>query len=137
MFASSTIESSFGGLLAAGVFHAMTFRYSLPAVVSQVYSTYTMLPSPLMSPYSFNTLPFEPLATPLLGTIPVTNPPSGIRTAPAAWVLVKHAVIVGGVDAALIDATRNDSWLLPSMVVSITYDGLTPDVAHNPAPSRC
>ena len=31
--------------------------------MSQVYSTYTMLLSPLMSPYSFSTVPVEPFVS--------------------------------------------------------------------------
>src|SRR4051812_34049382 len=80
------------GLLAA--LYAITFRYRLCAVVSHVYSTYTMLPSPLMSPYIFNTLPFDPLTMPVGGTMPVAKLPSGERTVPTACALVKQAWMV-------------------------------------------
>src|SRR5207248_2735288 len=107
MLLSRMFELVTAGLLVA--LNAMTFRYRLWAVVSHVYSTYTMLPSPLMSPYILRTVALDPLAMPVGGMMPVAKPPSGVSVAPEAWALVKHAVIVGGVADALNAATRNDS----------------------------
>src|SRR5262245_10720769 len=107
MLLSRMFEFVSAGLLVA--LNAITFRYSLCAVVSHVYSTYTMLPSPLMSPYIFSTVALEPLAIPVFGMMPVAKPPMGTSLVPFACALLKQAVIVGGVDDALNDATRNDS----------------------------
>src|SRR6478672_2551147 len=93
-----------------------------------------MLPSPLMSPNIFSTDPVEPFATPLGGTIPLPKPPSAISVAPARWLLLKHAVIVGGVTAALTDQIGVVSRWSPSMVVMSVYDaGSVPAVAYRPA----
>src|SRR5229473_4457323 len=68
------------------------FRYKFPGAAAvpgvQLYSTYTMLPSPLMSPYSFSTVAEEPHAAPPQrvagGTMPVANAPNTDTGAPAA-----------------------------------------------------
>src|ERR1043166_8794739 len=57
----------------------MTFRDRLPVPAgagSHVYSTYTMLPSPLTSPYNFKVLAVDPLGYGAGGTMPVPKPPS-------------------------------------------------------------
>ena len=60
----------------APVVNGIELRYSRPLAVSHRYSTYTMLPSPLMSPKILSTEPVEPFAIEG-GTTPAENPPSG------------------------------------------------------------
>ena len=61
-----TNESDSFGLVGESI--AITLRYNLcvlPGAESQVYSTYTMLPSPLISPNIFNTVAVDPPAYPV------------------------------------------------------------------------
>src|SRR3990172_1969647 len=51
-----------------------------------------MLPSSLISPNSLSTVAVEPFAS-HVGRTPLTKPPAARMAAPAAWVLVKSAVI--------------------------------------------
>src|SRR5262249_20499636 len=81
-----------------------------------------MSPSPLMSPNILSRLAVEPFAMPVFGMMPVAKPPRGTIAVPGACVFVKHAVIVGGDEPPLMVATRNDSWLSPSIVVRTTYE---------------
>ena len=68
-----------------------------------------MLPSALMSPYSFSTVPVEPFVyddgDAVGGTMPLAKTPLAWIGAPIAWWLAKTAVIVvgGGVDAGQRD----------------------------------
>src|SRR5262245_9766917 len=92
-----------------------------------------MFPSPLMSPNIFRTEPVEPFATPFGGTIPLPKLPSAISLMPAGWVLLKHAVIVGGLTLLSTFQTGVVSRLVPSIVVMRTYDcGSAPFVEYRP-----
>src|SRR5437868_663738 len=63
MLSRRTIACDNGGFAATAVVYAIELRYSLCVfAASHVYSTYTMFPSPLMSPNIFNTLAVDPFA---------------------------------------------------------------------------
>src|SRR5205807_3364033 len=78
--------------------YGMTFRYRLPvpggaavgtapaAIGSHVYSTYDMLPSPLISPYNFKTDAVDPFKKPGCGgTMPLAKPPITWTGALTRW----------------------------------------------------
>src|SRR5712692_3758944 len=100
------------------------FRYRFPGAAAvpgvQTYSTYTMLPSPLMSPYNFNTVPLEPgefgAAAPG-GTIPVAKAPNTDTGAPAARGFWNNAVP----DAPLPLASVTTSWVAPRSTVKTSF----------------
>src|SRR5712672_2230115 len=90
-----------------------------------------MLPLPFISPNIFNTLPVEPLGTPIGGTMPLAKPPCAMRTVPAACAFVKQARTVFG--DVPIAQTGTDSRLPPSSVATRAYeDGIAPLVPHRP-----
>src|SRR5262249_27349720 len=133
---ASAFVGSFGG----GVFHAIALRERTPAAMSHVYSTYTMLPSPLMSPNIFKTFPVDPFAmpakpgvTPGAGEMtPLPNAPCTTITVPAACPFPKHALICAG-GPGVTDQSGTVSRAGPSNVVISAYDaGTAPAVAHSP-----
>src|SRR5579862_3010115 len=89
------LDSRICELVVAGLLVALkdtTLRYRLlgrtgsgpVAALPQVYSTYTIVPSPLMSPYSLSTHAVDGFVIPEGGITPVGKPPSRARTVPAA-----------------------------------------------------
>src|SRR5437868_9703942 len=82
-----------------------------------------MLPSLLISPYSFSTVPVEPLANEAGaacgGTIPVANAPKEATGAPAAWAFTN---VADGDEEVPVTVTV--SWFAPTSTVN-TSPGYT------------
>ena len=77
---SSRICSTVGTGFTAAL-NGITLRNNRPPARSHVYSTYTMLPSPLMSPRILSTFPVEPFAM-VVGMTPAENPPVVAQACP-------------------------------------------------------
>src|SRR5712664_2130769 len=98
------------------------YRFPGPAAVSgvQVYSTYTMLPSPLMSPYNFNTVPLEPEkfgAAATGGTIPMAKAHNTDTGAPAALGFWNNAVPYAPLPLANVTTV----WVAPRSTVKTSF----------------
>src|SRR5258708_11501546 len=78
-----------------------------------------MLPSPLMSPYSFSVFAVEPLAIPVGGTMPVAKPPStAIEMGEPATTVCERVKQAVSVVADGMAVTANVSDESPSKVVN-------------------
>jgi hypothetical protein len=124
----------------------MTLRYRFPVppgAGSQVYSTYTRVPSPLMSPYSFNTDGVDPFGYPPArgGTIPVPKPAERVdRRVDEVWIGERgRDLFGGGIDTGdghrlLTWSDRHTRYRPPTSTTSFSPTK-KPDIVAGTAPS--